>query len=197
VFARKLVYRRPGRDNESEILNEVRAIEKLSKSGSHKHIVTVLNHGWLPNASYYSFDMEFCDFDLEYYLLGHTISRPSDQLRPNPYAPYQPLQTAQILEQITNAIAFIHSKGEVHRDLKPRNGIVHFLGFITISVIFIERRGLENHRFWPDGTGRIAKSQYNRLCPRYVRLPRPGDDSGGTSNFYEQGRYMGVRLHVV
>jgi serine/threonine protein kinase len=146
LFARKLVYRRPGSESESEILNEVRAIEKLSKSGSHKHIVTVLNHGWLrvPTASYYSFDMESCDFDLEYYVLGHTISLTSDQLRPSPYAPYQPFQTAQIMEQIANAIAFIHSKGEVHRDLKPRNGISYYLRFITISVVFIESRGLED-----------------------------------------------------
>src|SRR5271170_5982590 len=63
VFARKII-RVFGGVTEKDILNEVRAVEKLCKPGTHKNIVCVFRQGWLL-PSYYYLDMEFCDLDLD------------------------------------------------------------------------------------------------------------------------------------
>ena len=139
TFARKVIYRRPGRASELEILNEARAIEKLCKDSGNKHIVTVFDHGWLTTANYYFFDMELGDFTLENYVLGGKIEAPFEVLRnfgPDVYSTYNLSETSKIMEQLTSAIAFIHGKGEIHRDLKPRNGMDHSNPVSLYLVLF-------------------------------------------------------------
>ena len=109
VFARKLI--RPfAAVTRKDIMNEVRAIDKVCKEKS-PHIVTILSHGWL-NSSYYYFDMELCDLNLEQYISGmHNCS-----------IVYDYKKVGSIFKQITLGLDYIHQHGEVHRDLKPRNG---------------------------------------------------------------------------
>ena len=123
TFARKLI--RPfGEVKLTDIQNEIRAVEKLCKSGTHKNIVAVLNHGKLP-PWFYFLDMELCDLNLESYINRRWT--PALQKRIQYFTSELPssMRTAQlwhIMEDMTCGVAFIHQHKEVHRDLKPRNG---------------------------------------------------------------------------
>jgi len=107
------------------IENEIRAIKKLC-SGSHPNIVEVLRIGELNKLSYYFIDMELCDISLYEYIYR-------DDSKPLPDAvPYfikdatsqvKELQIWNIMTQIANGVAFIHSHNEIHRDLKPQNSM--------------------------------------------------------------------------
>ena len=68
-FARKLI--RPfGTVRTEDIQTELRALDKLCKSG-HPHIVQVLRNGSLNSeVQLYFIDMELCDFNLEQYANG-------------------------------------------------------------------------------------------------------------------------------
>jgi serine/threonine protein kinase len=78
------------------------------------------------NSSYYFLDMEFCDLNLESYI---TRTWSEEMWLKVPYFTIeQPtrMRTAQIwdiMEDITRGVAYIHNLNEVHRDLKPCNGI--------------------------------------------------------------------------
>jgi serine/threonine protein kinase len=95
----------------ADIVNEARAITKLCAE-KHQHIVAVFCHGWL-NSSYYFFDMELCDMNLEHYIFGKE--------GPNFVKIYDEATVFDIFRQITAGLDFIHCHEEVHRDLKPRN----------------------------------------------------------------------------
>ena len=74
--------------------NEIRAAVKLCTVGQSGNTIEVIRCGQLPRYPYFFIDMELCDFNLETYIL-----------------------------QFANGVAFIHRNNEVHRDLKPRNGV--------------------------------------------------------------------------
>ena len=68
--------------------------------------------------------MEFCPINLEKYLEGQTPPRYFTD-NPNLFGASfsdRGLWCAwDIIEQVAKAVEFIHSRGEVHRNLKPRN----------------------------------------------------------------------------
>lgn len=110
-------------------MNEIRAVAKLCLSGCDDHIVTVLRHGPLANSSYVYLDMELCDLNLDQYIrkdwdpgmeekVPHFTNR--DELGPVIKA----AQIWNIMADISSGVAFIHSRAEIHRDLKPRNGML-------------------------------------------------------------------------
>jgi serine/threonine protein kinase len=73
---------------------------------------------------FYYIDMELCQGNLEDFIKGNTPHRfdLSNIHRLLNVSERGVWGIWDIMEQITNGIVFIHACGEVHRDLKPRNG---------------------------------------------------------------------------
>lgn len=126
AFARKVI--RPfGSLTKSEIENEMKAIDELSHDGGHPNIITVLCHDWRgPPFSFYFIDMELCELSLHHYIHGdRSLDQPRSATplfvsRDSPF-PTIALNVWMIMSHITRGVEFIHSRKQVHRDLKPRN----------------------------------------------------------------------------
>jgi serine/threonine protein kinase len=102
----------------SPVRNELRAIRKLC-NGAHKNIVEVFSHGELSDTTHIFIDMELCDLNLDQY----NQSSRAVGLVYDSGAQVKATQIWDIMTQIANALVFIHGSNEVHRDLKPHNGI--------------------------------------------------------------------------
>ena len=99
--------------------NEIRAIRKLC-NGMHKNIIEVFEIGEFPDSMYAFIDMELCDLNLEDYNKNNWMS---SLIHENLNVKgLKELQACNIMKQIADGVVFVHEKGEVHRDLKPRNG---------------------------------------------------------------------------
>ena len=83
-------------------LNEARAAAGLS----HPHIVTVFDAGTSDNSAYIAMEL----------LKGRDLR----QLREEGWRP-TPEQAALIVRRVADALAYAHTKGVVHRDVKPAN----------------------------------------------------------------------------
>lgn len=76
-----------------------------------------------PNAAFYFIDMELCDLNLEEY-----IRSPATEIQGLLAWGKAIVQGDAafliwtILQQIVSGLVFVHSCGEVHRDLSPQNG---------------------------------------------------------------------------
>ena len=98
----------------SELLNRRESVDL--------HIIAILQHGKLKRQKrYYFIDMELCDFNLEGYRLGKSISSLEawETIRSQGRVKYC---TIDIMKQIVEGLVFIHAHEEVHRDLTPQNG---------------------------------------------------------------------------
>jgi serine/threonine protein kinase len=118
VFARKLL--RLAKPDPRTAKNELRAIKKLC-NGMHRNIITVFECGELPDLSHTFIDMELCSVNLYQYskgmrtaLLVHDSVESATTLNTN--------EIWTIVTHIADALTFIHSHHEIHRDLKPQNG---------------------------------------------------------------------------
>jgi serine/threonine protein kinase len=161
VFARKIL-QLGGFLRIEDLKNEIRAVDKLRSAAKphEENIVIVTRHGTLSSSSLYFFDMELCDFNLEHYI---TVLWEPNNLE-KMYSGWQTESTVDwssrlseiwiIMSQIAHGVAFIHRQKEVHRDLKPRNGIIRAIhrpsgaNKCAYSPIFRNRSSMEDCRFW-------------------------------------------------
>lgn len=142
-----------------DIDNEVKAITKLCTEGSHGNIVAVLKHGWLKRSPYYFIDMELCDLNLETFIYAasfdgferdfETDRKTLEEVRLGNLWP--------IMRDIVRGLRFIHNHGQVHRDLKPRNGIVQGEHITNASSLFPRQATLEDRGFWTYLRGNVKR----------------------------------------
>jgi serine/threonine protein kinase len=99
----------------------MRAVVSLCMSHDpHKNIITVFQCGCLTPPWYY-IDMELCEYNLEVW-----IFRRMEEVENKPGLSAEQSRITQIWEimlDIIRGIMYIHSQKQIHRDLKPRNGI--------------------------------------------------------------------------
>jgi len=134
--------------DDSVIENETRVISAVITAGGHANIIDILQHGWLRGTgSVYFIDMELADLTLQDYIryLFHDGAMPS--LAILPYSPACVSKDSDgptklrnfwtIARQITMGLEFLHTRGHVHRDLKPDNGkTVLTLQRLTLVLYF-------------------------------------------------------------
>lgn len=128
LFARKLI--RPyGSSTIEDLQNEIRVIEKLSERANIRNVVRILRHGFLQPIRYYHIDMELGDLNLNDYIQG---ALPNSAPPESPYFNRDMINffhVWRVMKDIVEGLDVIHELGEVHRDLKPRNGM-YFVGSI-------------------------------------------------------------------
>ena len=113
------------KDIERAIANELRVINKISQNGTHPNIITVLGTREMSSGDIYAFDLELCEMNLGQFIKGEYINTLGSQY----FAPLcagdvpECLTMWTIMRHLTNGLDYIHSLREVHRDLKPQNGI--------------------------------------------------------------------------
>jgi serine/threonine protein kinase len=119
-------------------MNEARAITELRRAGNHPNIILILDQGWLslfgsPSGCYF-IDMEFCELTLHKYIYAVSgrdiVARGEENLENNPvFVPRESCVNLRlqnvwtIMSHIAAGTEFMHKHGQVHRDLKPRNGM--------------------------------------------------------------------------
>jgi eukaryotic-like serine/threonine-protein kinase len=126
-------------------LNEARAAAALS----HPHIVTVFDAGTSDNSAYIAMEL----------LKGRDLR----QLRQEGWRP-SPEQAALIVRRVADALAYAHSKGVVHRDVKPAN--IFMVGRTQPRVLdFGIARVAHRH----DGGGEIAAGSPYYMAPEQAK----------------------------
>ena len=127
-------------------LNEARAAAGLS----HPHIVTVFDAGTSDNSAYIAMEL----------LKGRDLR----QLRQDGWRP-SPEQAALIVRRVADALAYAHSKGVVHRDVKPAN--IFMVGRTQPRVLdFGIARVAHRHE---GGGGEIAAGSPYYMAPEQAR----------------------------
>jgi serine/threonine protein kinase len=104
---------------ERALNKEVDAIKKLCGPGTHVNIVQVLKHGLMSNPALYFIDMELCHLTLHDFI--HQKASLGDS-SPDCFTRGSVTQIWDVMSQIASGVQYVHREGQVHRDIKPKNG---------------------------------------------------------------------------
>lgn len=127
VFARKII-RLISDGMHADVQKEVNAIESLCRKVTHPNIVKVFRHGWLYESSYYYIDMQLCSFNLESFIYEESIFIQIGTYIRGVESEFYRCIVLEVFKDILSGVEFIHSHGQVHRDLKPRNSMIERRG---------------------------------------------------------------------
>lgn len=102
--------------------------------GSHPNLVNVIGHATLENTNLTSYyiDMELCDYDLHEYIYSIRAGKCLIRALQGSDASVvlkELLDMLKVMNDITNAAMYIHRKGNVHRDIKPKNSMTTSAAF--------------------------------------------------------------------
>ena len=149
-------------------LNEARAAAGLS----HPHIVTVFDAGISDNRAYIAMEQ----------LKGRDLR----QLRQQGWRP-TPAQAALIVRRVADALGYAHSKGVVHRDVKPAN--IFMVGRTQPKVLdFGIARVAHQHEAHTGEGGDVAAGSPYYMAPEQARhesVDRRADVFSLGAVFYE------------
>lgn len=140
--------------NAAQVDNELRAIGKLC-GGADENVVKVFNFRnrvTFDTEPCAFIDMESCDWNLDQYIGGmwsYGIVHTTLEVRRN--------EIWSIILQIAKGLKHIHGEKEVHRDLKPQNGIILSKIMLTMSPLQSQGLAMENCGFRLDKRGHIQE----------------------------------------
>lgn len=144
-----------------------REAETLVKLGHHKQIPQLL--------AYFEEDQEF--YLVQEFIEGHTFATellPDRQLSES--------QVIQLLEDILNILAFVHSQGVIHRDIKPENIMRRASDNKLVLIDFGAIKRMQNKQLGAAGQEPQAASNTRIGTPGYTPTeqdrgkPRPCSD---------------------
>jgi serine/threonine protein kinase len=187
LFARKVM--RVSTWLEEDLKNEIKVLELLSET-SHPHVVEILGHGRLQAVGkFYVIDMELADLSLAEYIdyLFRNKELPPDITFHDKFGPRvsdastdRYFVSCSISSHIANGLAFLHEKGQVHRDLKPQNGTSPLTTCLTLVLYCSLNKTwkLTDFGFTSEGISSAKTTLYGRGTSGY-RAPelldfRPG-----------------------
>ena len=128
MFARKLIRLSPDVKKE-DIINEMCAVISLCLFNEHKNIITVFQCGCHSEPWYY-IDMELCDFNLHNWICHQRDDRNKSSAEDSQS---YTAKICEIMRNIISGVLYIHSCNQIHRNLKPRNGILMMIWGFTLT----------------------------------------------------------------
>ena len=128
-----------------------REVERLVRLDKHPHVVSLLDADLAADPPYYVTDL----------MEGGSLERFVD-----PKKPMDATTVARWLEEITQALAFVHGKGIIHCDLKPANVLLDGEGRIRVA-------DFGQARVLAEGQGALGTLFY--MAPEQARLGDEGE----------------------
>ena len=128
-----------------------REVERLIKLDKHPHIVSLLDADLNANPPYYVMD--------------HMAGGALDQFVGSE-KPASPKKAAEWMGEICRALAFVHSKGLIHCDLKPANILLDEEGHVRVA-------DFGQSRIVTESSGALGTLFY--MAPEQAALPKEGE----------------------
>lgn len=177
AFVYKAIDRRLNRDVAVKIMREELFLDSKSREAfyAEAHAVAMLSH---PNivAIYDVNSSGLTDYIVMELLDGVTLRQYIEKMRPVPWK-----QVLHFSMQISNALIHAHSKGIIHRDIKPQN--IMLLQDGTLKVADFGIAALENRMNENSG---VAIGSLNYMAPELLR----GAVAGPATDVYSLGILM-------
>jgi len=111
--------------------------------GKHANVLEITGSGMLPSGPYFYLDMILCDFSLKDYLSDPDAyavlfsSRPSDLV----FGPNHQSRVWEVILQACQGLSYIHQRGGLHLNLKPRNSIIPLSSLLNL-VLYNRNEGI-------------------------------------------------------